>query len=192
MKVTSAEFVVSANSPSQFPRGRLPEIAFSGRSNVGKSSLLNRIVGQKIAKTSSAPGKTQTVNFFLINRKFHFVDLPGYGFACVSRQTRDSWRRLIEEYIGKRETLRAVVVIIDVRREEIPSTDLQMIEYLHSIGVPAIIALTKADKLSRSQLSRALRARQRQLPSGAEIIPFSAVTGEGVRELSQKIEEYLG
>lgn len=191
MKVSSVEFVVSAHSPAQFPRGHLPEIAFSGRSNVGKSSLLNRLVGRKIAKTSGDPGKTRAINFFLVNRKFHFVDLPGYGYARVSKSTRDSWRRLMEQYIGNRENLRTVVVLIDVRREEIPSTDAQMIEYLESVGVPAIIVFTKADKLSRSQLSRRLKAQQRHIPAGLEIIPFSAVTGEGVRELSKKLEEYL-
>lgn len=191
MNIVSAEYVTSAFDRSQFPKDRLPEIAFAGRSNVGKSSLLNCLIGRQLAKTSRTPGKTRAINFFLINRQFYFVDLPGYGYARVPKSVQQSWERLMEGYFRRRPNLRATVVIIDIRREEIPASDLQMMEYLVSADIPCLPVFTKLDKLSRSELARAKRAHARQLPSGSLPALFSAVTREGVPELKRRISAYL-
>jgi len=191
MKITSAEFVVSAHARSQFPKGHLPEIVFAGRSNVGKSSLLNRLVGRDIAKTSGTPGKTQAINFFLINKSYYFVDVPGYGYARVSKSARRDWQALMEGYISNRENLRASVVIIDVRREEIPESDMQMMDYLLSVEVPCIPVLTKIDKLNRSKLAQMKKIHARQLPGSFEPVFFSAVTKDGLTDLRKRIAAYL-
>jgi GTP-binding protein len=191
MKIVSTEYVTSAFGKPQFPKDCLPEIAFAGRSNVGKSSLLNCLVGKKIAKTSGTPGKTRAINFFLINRKFYFVDLPGYGYARVPKRTQQDWQRLIEGYLGRRPNLRATVVIVDVRRETIPPTDLQMMEYLISVDVPCLPVFTKIDKLKRSELARMKKAHARQLPPEFTPALFSAVTREGLPELNRRISTYL-
>jgi GTP-binding protein len=191
MKITSAEYVISALDKTQFPQDRLPEVAFAGRSNVGKSSLLNRLAGKDIARISRTPGKTRAVNFFLINNKFYFVDLPGYGFARVSKSMRRDWHDLIEGYISGRPNLAAVIVLIDSRRDEIPDTDLQMIDYARHIRIPSIPVFTKIDKLNRSELARLKQAAARKLPSGSEPVLFSAVTAEGSADLLKRIGEYF-
>jgi len=191
MKITSVEFIVSAHARSQFPTDHLPEIVFAGRSNVGKSSLLNRLVGRDIAKTSNTPGKTQAINFFLVDKKYYFVDVPGYGYARVSKSARRDWQALIEGYISNRENLRASVVIIDVRREKIPESDVQMMDYLLSVDVPCIPVLTKIDKLSRSKLAQMKRIHARQLPASCEPVFFSAVTKDGLIDLRKRIAAYL-
>ncbi len=191
MKITSAEYIISAYTSSQFPHARLPEVAFAGRSNVGKSSLLNCLIGRDIAKVSGTPGKTRAINFFLINRKFHFVDLPGYGYARVSKEMQQSWHQLIEGYIGNRPNLRTIVLIIDARREQIPPTDLQMVDYILSVKVPYVPVLTKIDKLNRSELARLKKTLFSQFPPGFEPILFSAVTREGLAELQKRIANYL-
>lgn len=191
MKITSAEHIVSAFTVSQFPKHVLPEIAFAGRSNVGKSSLLNCLAGRKIAKTSGTPGKTRSINFFLMNQKFCFVDLPGYGYARVSKRMRAEWPKLIESYIGKRPNLRAVVVIIDARREQIPMSDVHMIDYLLSEHVPCIPVFTKIDKLNRSGLARIKRLHENSFPGGYRPVFFSAVTKAGFKELSGCIAGYI-
>lgn len=151
LRITSADFVISAVRPEQFPRAPIPEIAFAGRSNVGKSSLLNSIVGRKgLAKTSATPGKTQQINFFRINDRCHFVDLPGYGYAKVSKTEREAWVRLIESYLRNREQLRMVVALSDIRHE--PTVlDLDMFSWLHAIGRQFLVVLTKHDKVSAVQ-----------------------------------------
>ena len=191
MKIVSVEYVISAFSTPQFPKDRLPEIAFAGRSNVGKSSLLNCLVAKRIAKTSGTPGKTRAINFFLINHKFYFVDLPGYGYARVPKRMQQDWQRLIEGYLGRRPNLRAAVVIIDIQREKIPPTDLQMMEYLISVDVPCLPVLTKVDKLGRSQVARMKKAHARQLPPEFRPTLFSAVTREGLPEIYKRIGAYL-
>jgi GTP-binding protein len=147
MKVTSSEIVISAVKPAQYPAENLPEIALAGRSNVGKSSFINKMLARKsLARTSSKPGKTQTLNFYIINEVLHFVDVPGYGYAKVSKKEREIWGKMIETYMTTREQLRAVVLLIDVRH---PPTkdDVLMYGFLKHYDIPAIIVATKVDKI---------------------------------------------
>jgi GTP-binding protein len=148
LRITSAEFVISAARAAQFPKGPSPEVAFAGRSNVGKSSLLNSLVNRKgLAKTSATPGKTQQINFFRINDRYHFVDLPGYGYAKVSKIEREAWVRLIETYLRTREQLKLVVSLSDIRHEP-TALDRDMFAWLDAVGRPFLIVLTKYDKVS--------------------------------------------
>ena len=157
LRITSAEFVISAAAPAQFPRAPIPEVAFAGRSNVGKSSLLNSLVNRKaLAKTSGTPGKTQQINFFKINDRSHFVDLPGYGYAKVSKTEREAWVRLIEAYLRNRDQLRLVVALSDIRHEP-TALDLDLFEWLEAVGRPFIVVLTKHDKVSPGQAETRLQ-----------------------------------
>ena len=163
MKIRSAEFILSASSPWQFPSPTLPEIAFAGRSNVGKSTLINSLLNRKkLVKTSSTPGKTQLINFFRINDKFHFVDLPGYGFANVPETVRQQWQRLIEAYLHERESLRNVVLIIDSRHRA-TSQDRQIKEWLDYYDRPVLIVASKIDKLKRGQIQKHLKIIRQDL-----------------------------
>jgi GTP-binding protein len=189
MRVTKAEFVTSAARLSQAPPPSLPEVAFAGRSNVGKSSLINTLVMRKgLVKTSSTPGKTRMLNFFEVNEEYGFVDLPGYGFAKGSKGQRAGWGPLIEGYLMERPTLRAVVLIMDVRHEPFPA-DLQLAEWLDHQGLPTIFVATKADKLGRAR-----QAEQRKKMAEAlgfateEIILFSAKTRHGRPQLWRAIK----
>jgi GTP-binding protein len=196
MKISSAEFVLSAFAESQWPRGGLPEVAFLGRSNVGKSSLINSLLNVRgLARTSNTPGRTQALNFFLINRRFHFVDLPGYGYARVPRDVRESWGQLVTGYLAKREPLVLSIQIVDSRHEP-TSLDLQLREWLLAEGKPFLTVATKSDKLSQNELSRNL-ARARQVlraagdGSGDEVVAYSAVTRRGRENVWRAIEEAL-
>ena len=163
MKIRSAEFILSASSPWQFPSPTLPEIAFAGRSNVGKSTLINSLLNRKkLVKTSSTPGKTQLINFFKIYDKFHFVDLPGYGFAKVPETVRQQWQRLIEAYLQERESLRNVVLIIDSRHGP-TSQDRQLKEWLDYYDRPVLIVASKIDKLKRGQIQKHLKIIRQDL-----------------------------
>jgi GTP-binding protein len=178
VKVSSACFVKSAQKPTDFPRNRHQEIAFVGRSNVGKSTLLNSVVNLKgLARISKSPGRTQTINFYLINDRVYFVDLPGYGYAKVPVKVRDGWRRMVDGYLKDRPQLSLVLLLVDCR---IPPTDkdLLMKEWLDHYRLECTVILTKADKLSRSQLSRSVERAKKELGTD-ELIPFSAVTGLG-------------
>jgi len=186
MQVTSAAFAVGAADLSGAPSDGLPEIAFSGRSNVGKSSLINRLVQRKkLARTSSTPGKTQQLNYYCINDAFYMVDLPGYGYVRGGQDLRRSLGKLTDRYLKGRDELRAVVQLLDVRHQ--PSAlDLLMIEWLRGWGKPFLLVLTKTDKLSRSKLNRQLESladggRLAELPYAT----FSAVSGEGRRDIWQ-------
>jgi GTP-binding protein len=161
MLIKSAEFITSAARPQQYPPGNLPEFAFAGRSNVGKSSLINTLVSRKkLVLTSSTPGKTRLINFFCVNDAFMFVDLPGYGFTRTSDAERRQWKPMIEQYLAGRENLKAVVVLLDIRRT--PSTeDLQLLGWLDRQDIASVLVVTKADKLSKSA-----RAKQLQLIAG--------------------------
>jgi GTP-binding protein len=183
-----AEFVVSAGSPDLFPPGRLPEIAFLGRSNVGKSSLINALTGQKrLAFTSSTPGRTQTINFYRIGDEWIFVDLPGYGYARVPPAHLLEWKKLIDEYLEKRKTLKLSCLILDARRGWMES-DQDLRRWLEHHGRPYLVVATKTDKLNQSELERGLRAIRQE---GIEPLPFSALTGRGVREIWQAIAKTI-
>jgi GTP-binding protein len=146
--VHKARFLAGAADPAHIPKLSYPEIAFAGRSNVGKSSLLNRLVGQrKLARVSKTPGRTQQINFFLIDERLVFVDLPGYGFARVPAHVQQEWKHLVETYVSTRRKLRAVAVIVDLRRG-VEADDAQLLAYLHAHGIRAILVATKADKLA--------------------------------------------
>ena len=187
MKVTSATFVGAASEPGRFPAPSHPEVAFAGRSNVGKSSAINRLVSRRgLARTSSTPGRTQQLNFFDINDRLVLVDLPGYGYAKVSHAARDAWRPLVESYLGTRGVLAGVILIVDVRRGLEEEED-QLLEFLAALAIPALVIATKIDKLNRGAQAKALRA----LATGAvPIVPFSAITGEGVAAVWKAIAEW--
>lgn len=192
------EFLTSAFKQSQYPPPDLPEIAFSGRSNVGKSSLINVIVNRKkLAKTSARPGRTQSINFFRFKDTIILVDLPGYGFARVPDKVRNSWRQMVETYLHTRDTLRAVVVILDIRRD--PNTgDVDLLNWLQHYGVPPVVVLTKTDKLSRQQsqkrhaLITAKLVKDGVLPEtdpfSATPILFSAKTRQGRDEILKRMQ----
>ena len=178
MRITSAEFVTSAFERRGWVADVRPEIAFLGRSNVGKSSLINSLLGRRaLARTSNTPGRTQSINFFLINDKFYFVDLPGYGFAKVSKAMRSDWGHLAEEYLSERQQLHLSIQLIDARH---PPTklDMQLNEWLLFHKKPHLIAITKADKLSRQMLQRSTVAAGK-IMGGSKIIAYSSLTGLG-------------
>ncbi len=192
MKIVSARFLTSAVDPSQYPGTFLPEVAFAGRSNVGKSSLINTLLGRKgLVKTSSSPGRTQTLNFFEVNCAFVFVDLPGYGYARAPEVVRRRWRPMVERYLSEREELRGVVVIMDIRREPTEG-DLQLLEWLAHKNITSIRVLTKVDKLSQPRRMKQITLIRRQLPpASAEPVLFSAMTGEGKKGLWSEIHSLL-
>lgn len=154
MNVHSAEIVISAVSPAQYPDTQLPEIALAGRSNVGKSSFINTLINRKnLARTSSKPGKTQTLNFYLIEDALHFVDVPGYGYAKVSKTERAKWGEMIETYLTNREQLRAVISLVDLRHKP-TEEDIQMYQFLKYYEIPVIVVATKADKIPRGKWNK--------------------------------------
>lgn len=191
MRAKRAEFVTSAADPGGFPPESLPEVAFAGRSNVGKSSLINKLVGQaKLARTSNTPGRTRLLNWFRIEppkgKPLCFVDLPGYGYAKVSRALRYSWRPLVEAYLADRGVLRGVIVLVDARRGA-ETEDAELLEWLGEIGVPALVVLTKADKLPKSKRKPAGFAVKRELGLKRPPVLFSATLGDGVDDLWRSI-----
>jgi GTP-binding protein len=180
MIIKSAEFVTSAVKPSQYPPEGLPEIAFAGRSNVGKSSLINTLVNRKhLVKTSSTPGRTQLINFFDLNNSLTFVDLPGYGYARVPAAVRKKWGPMIETYLSTRQTLKGVVIILDIRR--LPrEEERNLIDWLAHYGLPSIWVLTKTDKLSKTKVIKQQNAIVEALGMSTEdVILFSAKTRRG-------------
>ncbi|GIP09986.1 putative GTP-binding protein EngB [Paenibacillus macerans] len=185
MKVTKAEFVISAVGPNQYPDDALPEIALAGRSNVGKSSLINRMIGRKnLARTSSTPGKTQHLNYYRINDQLYFVDVPGYGYAKVSKSQREAWGKMIEKYLMERETLKLVILIVDLRHP--PSKDDElMYDWLKAYEFPVCVVATKADKVPKTRWPKHLKIIKEALVlrAGDPVILFSSEEGIGKDEL---------
>lgn len=193
MKFHSAEFVTSVGFLKQLPRDGSPEIAFAGRSNVGKSSLLNKLFNRKsLAKISGTPGKTRTLNFYRVNDAHYFVDLPGYGYAKRSQKERDQWGQLIEGYVKDRDALVGFVHLIDARHDP-TDNDLQMLDWLAHANKPFVVVATKADKLSGNKLKKRLDMTRQMLAlhRGFDVVPFSAVTGRGKDDVWRWIGEVL-
>lgn len=177
---------------SKLPKNTLPEVAFAGKSNVGKSSLINALVNRKsLARTSGQPGKTQTINFYNVNEEMYIVDLPGYGYAKVSKEVAAKWGPMIENYLHTSEQLRMVFLLIDLRHKP-TNNDVQMYRWILSNGFSPVIVATKADKIKRSQLQKHLKLLKDTLKviEGVPIVPFSAVTKAGRDEIWELIEEY--
>lgn len=190
MRITSAKFSFAATTPASIPKERRPEIAFIGRSNVGKSSLINSLLGVKgLARTSSTPGRTQSINFFLINESFFFVDLPGYGYAKISKDKRHEWGKLIERYLAEREQLVLCILIVDARHEPSP-LDLQMKSWLQHYGIPFLAVSTKVDKLSKNEQHKSWLTARKVLDTDA-VIPYSAVTREGAGKIWEAIRNSI-
>ncbi|MBN2438649.1 MAG: YihA family ribosome biogenesis GTP-binding protein [Deltaproteobacteria bacterium] len=191
MRVLSAEFVLSAKASAHYPPAVLPEIAFAGRSNVGKSSLINTLLNRKgLARTSNTPGRTQEINFFRVNDRFAFIDLPGYGYAKVPESIRKQWGPMVETYLRERGTLHLVVLILDVRRD--PSEeDLQLIHWLRRYLIPFLVVLTKTDKVSKNAFSTRRRriAERIGFPPETPLVAFSAKTGAGKESLWREIRK---
>jgi GTP-binding protein len=185
--------VTAATDANQFPAPALPEVAFLGRSNVGKSSVINSLLGSKVAKTSSTPGRTRSINFFEVRwpgrpqPELMFTDLPGYGYARVSREVSETWPSFIEPYLRDRRCLALCLTLIDVN---VPpqQSDQQLLEFLHTSGRSAVVVATKSDRLSGNQLRNSLQILARQIPD-ARILPYSARTGAGREDLWQEIRE---
>jgi GTP-binding protein len=183
MKISSVEFAGAAAKPGAYPKLAYPEIAFAGRSNVGKSSLINRLLDRKIARTSSTPGRTQQLNFFVVNQQLTFVDLPGYGYAKVSKQERQQWQRLIESYLINARNLRGVVIIVDIRRGP-EEEEAALCDFLTHHQRSFILVATKCDKLKRSQLEQQRKMIASRLGSIPPLL-FSAESGLGKEALWQ-------
>ena len=194
MIIKNVELETVCGVTSRLPENALPEAAFAGKSNVGKSSLLNALVNRKsLARTSQQPGKTQTINYYRINNDCYLVDLPGYGYAKASVQAREQWRKLIERYLYTSKQLKAVFLLVDIRHDP-GANDQTMYKWIIGNGYKPVIIATKADKISKSQVQRQVAAIRRVLGAGSDtvIIPFSAQTKQGREEIWEAIEELTG
>lgn len=193
MKVNSSDFIISAVGPDQYPDDGLPEIALAGRSNVGKSSLINKMINRKnLARTSSTPGKTQHMNYYLINELMYFVDFPGYGYAKVSKTQRASWGKMVEKYMSERETLRLVLLIVDLRHPP-SANDKMMFDWLKHYDLPMCVVATKADKIPKTRWDKHIKIMKQGLGvlPGDNFIPFSAEIGLGKDALWELVDGYI-
>ncbi|PLT32370.1 ribosome biogenesis GTP-binding protein YihA/YsxC [Bacillus sp. V5-8f] len=193
MKVTSADIVISAVKPEQYPTDPLPEFALAGRSNVGKSSFINKMINRKsLARTSSKPGKTQTLNFYIINDELHFVDVPGYGYAKVSKTERAAWGKMIETYFTSRKQLRAALLIVDLRHPP-SSDDVMMYDFLKHHELPCIVIATKADKIPKGKWQKHLKVVRETLDLDPEdqLILFSGETGQGKEQAWSALQSLM-
>jgi len=185
MKVNDAKYELTAVKPEQYPQKNIPEIAFVGRSNVGKSSIINALINRKnLARTGSAPGKTREINFYNIDDKLYFVDLPGYGYASVSKTEKSTWGKMIETYLSTRSQLKMIIMLVDIRHT--PSKDdIQMYQWLENSKIHCVIAAVKVDKIPRSQVITKLKDIREtlKLNSNVNIIPFSSETKQGKEDL---------
>ena len=191
MEVHNVELTISAVRPEQYPQDNLPEIALAGRSNVGKSSLINTLINRKkLARTSSQPGKTQTLNFYNVEHQLNFVDVPGYGYARASKQDREKWGAMIEEYFAQRQQLAGVISLVDSRHAP-TQLDQQMIEFIHYYQFPLLIVGTKIDKISRSRRnqSESVIRKTLQLTADDQLVLFSAVDRTGKDDVWRWIEQ---
>ncbi len=191
MLIKRAEYSGSYVNLSQLPPGGLPEIALVGRSNVGKSSMINQLVNRRnLAKSSSTPGKTRTINYYFINEQWYLVDLPGYGFARVAKAEKEKWGRMIENYLRSRTQLRGVIQLLDIRHAP-NQNDILMKNWLQNSAIPLLVVATKADKVSRGARQKNLNIIRKTLELDETPLFFSAETGEGVDELAESISEIL-
>lgn len=193
MKIRSSEITMSAVHRHQYPTDGIPEIALAGRSNVGKSSLTNALLNRRnFARTSSTPGKTRTINFYLINKEFFFVDLPGYGYAKVAKSEKEKWGQVMERYLQEREELCAIFLLVDIRHEP-TADDKMMYDWIKYYGYDCVVVATKADKISRGQYLKHLSVirKKLQLEKDEKIIPVSSSKKTGIEELwSEIVEQY--
>ena len=193
MIVKNVELETVCGVTSKLPRNTKPEIAFAGKSNVGKSSLINSLVNRKaLARTSSSPGKTQTINYYNVNKELYFVDLPGYGYAKVSKSEKEKWGVMIENYLNTSDSLRAIFLLVDIRHEA-SKNDVQMYQWMLEMGFYPIIIATKLDKIKRSQIDKNLKILKKSLGivDGTIVIPFSSVTKHGKDEILNLIDEIV-
>ena len=189
MKIRSCEFIISAVSPKQYPEEDMPEIALAGRSNVVKSSLINMLLNRKkLARTSSTPGKTQTINFYKINNEYHLVDLPGYGYAKVSKSSKETWGKMMETYLTSRENIVEVVQLIDIRHKP-TQQDIQMYNWIRHFGFKGIVVATKLDKIKRSQRQKHISQIRKTLEMDKDdiLVAISSVNREGKERLWEVI-----
>lgn len=193
MKIKSAELETVCGITSKLPDNKQMEIAFAGRSNVGKSTLINGLLNRKsLARTSSQPGKTQTINFYHINQDFYLVDLPGYGYAKVSHSVKEQWKKMIERYLKNSKTLRLLFLLVDIRHEP-NRNDIQMYDWAVQYGFNPIIIATKSDKINRSQLQKHLKVIRQALHTieGTPIIPYTSMTKNGREEIWEYVQDSL-
>lgn len=189
MKIRSSEMVVSAVNRKQYPTEGIPEIALVGRSNVGKSSTINTLLNRRnFARTSQTPGKTRTINFFLINNEFYFVDLPGYGYAKISKSEKEKWGTIMERYLQDREELCAIFLLVDIRHEP-TNDDVMMYDWIKHFGYNCVVIATKADKISRGQYQKhmSIIRKKLQLDKDEKIIPISSLKKTGVEDVWNEI-----
>ena len=194
MIIKSSSYAVSAVREDQYPKDDLPEIALSGRSNVGKSSLINTLLNRKnLARTSSQPGKTQTLNFYLVNDEFYLVDVPGYGYARVSQKKRQEFGEMIQDYLETRPNLKGLVILIDSRHEP-TKDDIAMYNYAQYLNLPILVVCTKIDKIKRSQVNKVMSRLKKNIDLNYDhvtVLTFSSVTQLPVAELGHWIEEKI-
>ena len=191
MKITNSEIVISAVSPKQYPDDGKPEFAFVGRSNVGKSSVINTMLNRKnLARVSSSPGKTRTINFYLVNKEFYLVDLPGYGYTKVSKSEKANWGRMIETYLQSRKNLYEVILLVDIRHEP-TADDKMMYDWIKHYGYGTVVIATKSDKISRGNYQKHFKIIRKKLGMAAKdkIIPISSLKKEGVDKLWEGLKE---
>ncbi len=194
MKIIKSDLQAIAVGPNQYPKDELPEIAFAGRSNVGKSSFINSMINRNnLARTSGKPGKTRTINFYIINDSFRFVDLPGYGYAQVSKTEKDKWGKIIEEYLVARENLKEIVLIVDIRHEP-TNQDLQMYNFIKSFGFIGYVIATKADKISKANWQKHTKIIRNKLgiKNVDLVIPYSSDKKINVEHVWDIFENFLG
>lgn len=189
MKVTSSQFIASVFNDKQYPKIRLSEVAIVGRSNVGKSSLINCLLNQKIAKTSSTPGKTRSLNYFLINNDFYLVDLPGYGYAKVSKKEKEEWQTFLSNYIQNSGHIKLTLLLIDLRHE-LKENDAEMIDFIEHNQLPCLILLTKADKLKSNELNKQIAYYAQKIPNIEQVVT-SSEKGLGKNHVLNKIGDFL-